>query len=305
MMNYNPYFDISNYTGKTELNPAIPKETLFSCKPYETIVYKHHGHPSMEKFHSVIFPNLTKLDKTIIGLVTSCQFMTGKQIDECLILLEIEGYTKELHLKSLRKLEISGVFRSFIILLDGDSRTIHRIYTLHPFLRDEIPELLNIPATERTMMYPPFIKRVLAQNQVMLAFLKSDLKLDWLKRDTVISVKGMNATPSLGFCIGNQAMLLEVIRHEEYWESKLEGKLLCYKAMFDDFEENSWDLPEKPILILNGEDESHNHQISEIAEKIGIEVCISEDILFCDALFKYFMCQFDAEGDRQFIPVQQ
>lgn len=304
-MNYNPYFDISNYTGKTELNPAIPKETLFSCKPYETIVYKHHRHPTREKFYSVIVPNLTKLDKTIIGLVTSCQFMTGKQIDECLNLLEVDNYAKELCSQTIRKLEKSGVFRSFVIMLDGDSRARNRIYTLHPFLYSEISDLLDIPVTERPMMYPPFIKRVLAQNQVMLAFLKSDLELEWLKRDTVISVKGMNATPSLGFCIGNQAMLLEVIRHEEYWESKLEGKLLCYKAMFDDFEENTWNLPEKPILILNGEDESHNHQISEIAEKIGIEVCISEDILFCDALFKYFMCQFDAEEGHQFIPVQQ
>ena len=112
--------------------------------------------------------------------------------------------------------------------------------------------------------------------------------------------------PSLAVSIDHDPILIEIVRKGDFWEQYLCNKLERYKALLDNWESNSWKLENKPILVLNGENEEHNRRILELATEIGLtDLFFTEDTLFCGAQFYHCLYQFNDKGQREFFCFEQ
>lgn len=156
---------------------------------------------------------------------------------------------------------------------------------------------------------PAEMKRNLVQTQAWLSFVKSGLKLDYLKRSEIITAKEEKTAvvrPSIALSMDNDPMFIEIVRKCAFWERYLIDKLARYKALLDNWASNSWGLDNSPILIFNGENEEHNRQILALASDVGLEdQYFTEDTLFCGSQFYHSIYQFHDNGQREFFCFEQ
>lgn len=307
MSNYNPYSDYRTYTGKIDLkNETIPAKSWFETYDNELCLYQgteNMLYPTV--INNVVNNHITKLDKQIICIIATFTFVTIKNINDCLTLLKL-SYSESVVKSSVERLERHNAIRVNRFGVNIDSCCKFYVYSLNKNGAD-IAKTLGISSSYSPMqpaILPADMKRILAQNQAWLSFIKSGLKLDYLKRSEIITSKENKmaiVSPSISVSIDNDPMFIEIVRKVDFWKQYLCEKLERYKALLDNWTSNSWNLVNKPILIMNGENEEHNRQILDIVNELEMtDIYFTEDILFCGANFYHSIYQFNDSSQREF-----
>ena len=152
---------------------------------------------------------------------------------------------------------------------------------------------------------PSEIKIKLATNQLMIAYLKSGLKIECIKYRQIINSKedkNCVVRPSLSISVSGDVLFYEVVRRGEYWKQYLRDKLERYKLLFKNWESNSWRLNADmyPIFVILGEDEEHNKEIADIMLELGLESFYSHDILCCGANFYHSLYRISSNNQPEF-----
>lgn len=304
---YNPYADYRNFTGSYDMMreyiPASPCFTYLGEK--EICLYQDEGNtPYPAVINNIVNNEITAFDKKIISLVATYTFINIKQLNECLKLMEI-GYTDSVLKGSIEKLRKNNIIRSFRFWVDEHNFGKYYVYSLNKNGSD-IAKVLGIPHTYTAMqpaLNPPDIRKVLVANQIMLAYIKSGLKIDWLKRGQVITAKDEKSAivrPSMAVSVDGDNIFIEIVRKGDFWKQYLTDKLTRYKSVFDNWENNSWSLTEQPVLVLCGEDEEHNRQISQLTAELGMEVYFTHDLLNCGANFYHSLYQLTDKAEPDY-----
>lgn len=306
MASYNVYLDSKNYTGSYDLyNERIPGSTTFASRPDELCITldEDKNIPYNTVIESLSSNSITPVDKHIIGLIATFGYVSTKQLSEMLALIGIDRPADKL-LSNTDMLRRNGIIRAFTFGKNNDEKCSIRIYTLCKN-GSEIAKVLGVNHNYSIMnaaAYPYDVKKVLARNQGVLAFLKSELPLEWFKAGTTIS-SNISADaivrPSFAVKVGDDVLLYEVVRSGMFWENTLRDKLSRYKKLFDSFEGNNWKLTEPPALVMVGEDFRHCLMIDAIAKEIGIEVLFTDDLMFCGKNFYNSIYTID-NGQRKF-----
>ncbi|MCR5143382.1 MAG: hypothetical protein K6C68_12830 [Ruminococcus sp.] len=306
MASYNVYLDSNNYSHGYDLfNEHIPSGTAFAARPDELCISLDE---EKNISYNIVISNLTNntitpLDKQIIGLIASFGYVTTKQLSEMLALLGCDKPADKL-LNNTERLRRLGVIRAFSFGRSRDEKCCMQVFTLCKN-GSEIAKATCVNHSYNIMnaaAYPSDVKRVLARNQGVLAFLKSELPLDWFRINTVISSSDISdaaVRPSFTVSVENEVIMYEVVRRGQFWENQLRNKLSRYKLLFDNFESNSWDMTCFPTLVMVGETFEHSRMINEIAREIGIKVLFSDDLMFCGKNFYSSVYGFE-NGTQQF-----
>ena len=299
MSNYNPYLDQNSYKHSYNMaSEAIPSNNSFACFTDEKCLYQHiEGVPYPVVISNVENNHITSFDKKVISLVATYSFMTSKQIGECLTLLGVE-FSDNVLKSSFERLKKNNILRACHFGIDEEHCAKFYAYSLNKY-GSEIAKELGISHTFGPMQValpPSDIKRKLATNQLMIAYFKSGLNVEWIKYGQVISSKEEKngiVRPSLAVSFNNDVLFYETVRRGDYWEQYLKDKLERYKQLFDSWESNSWKLDAStiPILIILGENEEHNKEISKIVNALGIKAYFTHDILNCGSNFYHSIYQ--------------
>ena len=312
MCTYNPYSDYRAYTGKIDLmNETIPAKSWFETYPGEMCFYQETetmSYPAV--INHVATNHITSLDMHIICVVAAFTFVTSKQINDCLTMLEIPH--SEANVKSsVERLVRHQMLRMSRFGVDAENCCKFYVYSLNKNGAD-IAKVRGISSSFTPMQpatAPADMKRILVQNQAWLAFIKSGLQLDYLKRSEIITAKEAKTAvvrPSIALSMDNDPIFIEIVRKGDFWERFLIDKLTRYKALLDNWVSNSWEIENKPILILNGENEEHNRRILALGADLGFEdLYFTEDTLFCGFQFYHSIYQFHASGQREFFCFDQ
>lgn len=312
MSNYNPYSDFRAYTGKIDLmSEAIPAKSWFGTYQNEMCFYQESEPlPYPAVINHVATNHITPLDVQILCIAATFTFLTSKQINDCLTLLEIP-HSDAMVKSSVERLVRHQMLRASHFGVDAEHCCKFYVYSLNKNGAD-IAKVRGISSSYSPMQpatSPADMKRILVQNQAWLSFIKSGLKLDYLKRGEIITAKEEKTAvvrPSLALSMDHDPMFIEIVRKGDFWEHYLRDKLTRYKALLNQWGSNSWGLEKKPLLILNGENEEHNHRILELASTLGLtELYFTEDILLCGAQFYHSIYQFNDKGQREFFCFDQ
>lgn len=307
MSNYNPYSDYRAYTGKIDLmGEVIPAKSWFETYPDEKCFYQETepmSYPAV--INHVATNHITPLDIQIICIVATFTFVTTKQINDCLSLLEIP-HTDAIVKSSVERLARHQMLRMSRFGADSEHCCKFYVYSLNKNGAD-VSKIRGISSSFTPMQpatAPADMKRILVQNQAWLSFIKSGLNLDYLKRSEIITAKEEKTAvvrPSIALSMDNDPMFIEIVRKGDFWERYLIDKLTRYKALFDNWTSNSWNIENKPLLIMNGENEEHNRLILELVSRLGIEdVYFTEDTLFCGSNFYHSIYQFNENDQLEF-----
>ena len=307
MSNYNPYSDFRSYAGTADLiSEEIPDKSGFETCPNELCFYQETeamSYPAV--INSVASNRITPLDKHIIGIIATFTFITGKQLNDYLVLLRIP-HNDTIVQSSVDRLVRHQMIRMHRFGVDAGHCSSFYVYSLNKNGAD-VAKVMGIPSSYSPMQpatLPADIKRILMQNQSWLSFVKSGLKLDYLKRSELINTKEDKSAvvrPSIAAGMDNDLLFIEIVRRGDFWERYLCDKLLRYKKLLFNWSSNSWGIESRPLLILNGENEEHNRRILEFTSDLGMtDMYFTEDALFFGAQFYHSVYQFSDNGQLEF-----
>ena len=301
MSNYNPFCDVSTYTGTYDLHSEqIPTGSSFANHDGERCVFvEKEVLNDSEVVNHIKSGQITPLDERIVSLVATFGFITTKQLNELLTLMEFQ-YSTGMFKSSLERIQKHGMVYAIRFEME-EKQTNFQVYLLNKN-GSHLASVLKVSHTYvpfAVATYPWDVKKVLATNQIMLAYLKSSMPLDWMKRETVVSTKNdPNAIvrPSLVISTDGDIMMYEVVRSGEFWKNYLRDKLQRYRLIFEGWETNNWQVSAKPNFIIAGETLAHNLEIAQIASEIGVEVMFTEDLLQCGSNFYRSVYEFSEDG---------
>ena len=126
----------------------------------------------------------------------------------------------------------------------------------------------------------PMIKKRLAGNQIIIAYLKKAQNFEDYTVKPAINAKKLGKVFKVTGCgikIGKDKktanFLFEVIRREDDWEGKLEERLKLYKDFYESFVTMDSGFEKMPQLILDCEDEKHMVETFKVivTKKLEIE----------------------------------
>lgn len=305
----NKYTTGSTY-NKNLLDTAcerVPNFAAFKAEPDEKHVFeKREGYVSYYNI-AIALENgsITELDKIILSIVAvfgSC-CCTSKIIREMLVLMNIQ-VSDNMFKSSIKRLHRYQLI-NFSRFCTSDERTSNfRIITLtingSKLARSlGVDHRFNAMAVATAPAYS--VKARVETAQLVCNYLKN-IDVDYFKVRPVIVVNAdMDAIvrPSLMISIGGEMLSFEVVRRHDGWKEDLSDKLKRYLYVF---KEDSF-----PTIVINGEDEEMNLEISGLLNAIGFdkEVLYTDDLATFGQMFKYSLYQFNESGDKQCFMILQ
>ena len=241
------------------------------------------GYVSMNQvIHKINVGQITDIHFAILYLVNEFEFITSRQLMQ---MLEIKGYEVSSQDKLNNKLEslvkCKALTRYYFNSDEG--KGIYRIYCLEKMgkylldTRDDV-ECKWQPSDNTKPV--AMIKKRLAGNQVLIAYLKKVKVFDNYVVKPALTAKTMNKVfkPSGGLVTltkSNKSIqfLFEVIRREAEWQKKCVDKMRFYKDFYDNFLPMDSGMKSIPQLILVCEDEKHMAEVFReiVTNNINIE----------------------------------
>ena len=224
------------------------------------------GYVSMNQIvHKINIGHITDIHFAILDLVNEFEFITSRQLYQ---MLEIKGIDPKSQDKLNNKLDAlvkSKILTRYYFTSD-EGKGIYRIYCLEKMgkylLTSKEVECKWQPSDNTKPV--PMIKKRLAGNQVLIAYLRKVKAFDSyvvkpaitaktlgkVFKDTGGSVKLTKNGKSIQF-------LFEVFRREMDWQKKLVEKMNLYKDFYENFQPGDSGFASIPQLIFVCEDEKH------------------------------------------------
>ena len=224
------------------------------------------GYVSMNQIvHKINIGHITDIHFAILDLVNEFEFITSRQLYQ---MLEIKGIDPKSQDKLNNKLDAlvkSKILTRYYFTSD-EGKGIYRIYCLEKMgkylLTSKEVECKWQPSDNTKPV--PMIKKRLAGNQVLIAYLRKVKAFDSYVVKPAITAKTsgkiFKATGgSVKLTKNNKSIqfLFEVFRREPDWQKKLVEKMNLYKDFYENFVPGDSGFTGIPQLIFVCEDEKH------------------------------------------------
>ena len=224
------------------------------------------GYVSMNQIvHKINIGHITDIHFSILDLVNEFEFITSRQLYQ---MLEIKGIDPKSQDKLNNKLDAlvkSKILTRYYFTSD-EGKGIYRIYCLEKMgkylLNSKEVECKWQPSDNTKPV--PMIKKRLAGNQVLIAYLRKVKAFDSYVVKPAITAKSLakvfKATGgSVKLTKNNKSIqfLFEVFRREPDWQKKLVEKMNLYKDFYENFVPGDSGFSGVPQLIFVCEDEKH------------------------------------------------
>lgn len=224
------------------------------------------GYVSMNQIvHKINIGHITDIHFAILDLVNEFEFITSRQLYQ---MLEIKGIDPKSQDKLNNKLDAlvkSKVLTRYYFTSD-EGKGIYRIYCLEKMgkylLTSKEIECKWQPSDNTKPV--PMIKKRLAGNQVLIAYLRKVKAFDSYTVKPAITAKTLakvfKATGGAVKLTKNSKsiqFLFEVFRREPDWQKKLVEKMNLYKDFYENFQSGDSGFSGLPQLIFVCEDEKH------------------------------------------------
>ncbi len=224
------------------------------------------GYVSMNQIvHKINIGHITDIHFAILDLVNEFEFITSRQLYQ---MLEIKGIDPKSQDKLNNKLDAlvkSKILTRYYFTSD-EGKGIYRIYCLEKMgkylLTSKEIECKWQPSDNTKPV--PMIKKRLAGNQVLIAYLRKVKAFDSYVVKPPITAKTLakvfKATGgSVKLTKNNKSIqfLFEVFRREPDWQKKLVEKMNLYKDFYENFQPGDSGFSGIPQLIFVCEDEKH------------------------------------------------
>ncbi len=224
------------------------------------------GYVSMNQIiHKINMGHIGDIHFRILELVNEFEFITSRQIFQLLQWKGIEIKSQDKLNNKLEQLVKSKILTRYYFNSE-DGKGIYRIYCLEKmgkYLLNSRGIECKWQPTDNTKPVP-MIKKRLAGNQVLIAYLRKVKAFDsYVPKPTLnakMAGKVFKATGgSVKLTKNKKAIqfLFEVIRREEDWEKKLVDKMKLYQDFYGNFQVGDSGFMSMPQLIIVCEDEKH------------------------------------------------
>jgi hypothetical protein len=215
--------------------------------------------------HKINIGHITDIHFAILDLVNEFEFITSRQLYQ---MLEIKGIDPKSQDKLNNKLDAlvkSKVLTRYYFTSD-EGKGIYRIYCLEKMgkylLTSKEIECKWQPSDNTKPV--PMIKKRLAGNQVLIAYLRKVKAFDSYTVKPAITAKTLaKVFKATGGAVkltkNNKSIqfLFEVFRREPDWQKKLVEKMNLYKDFYENFQPGDSGFSGLPQLIFVCEDEKH------------------------------------------------
>ena len=232
------------------------------------------GYVSMNQIiNKMNIGQITDLHFSILSLVNEFEFITSRQIMQMLETkgIDIKSQDKLNHkLDMLVKLKI--ITRYYFSSNIGKS--IYRVYCLEKngkYLLDSRDDIKCTWQLSNNTKSVPTIKKRLAGNQVIIAYLKKVKTFTKYEINKTLKAKISGKTFKVNGGIvqlskGEKSInfIFEVVRREDDWEKLLIEKISLYKEFYDNFIMMDSGFKEIPQLIIVCEDDKHMAEVFRI-----------------------------------------
>ena len=224
------------------------------------------GYVSMNQIvHKINIGHITDIHFAILDLVNEFEFITSRQLYQ---MLEIKGIDPKSQDKLNNKLDAlvkSKILTRYYFTSD-EGKGIYRIYCLEKMgkylLTSKETECKWQPSDNTKPV--PMIKKRLAGNQVLIAYLRKVKAFDSYTVKPALTAKTVGkifkATGGAVKLTKNGKsiqFLFEVFRRENDWQKKLVEKMNLYKDFYENFVPGDSGFAGIPQLIFVCEDEKH------------------------------------------------
>ena len=224
------------------------------------------GYVSMNQIvHKINIGHITDIHFAILDLVNEFEFITSRQLYQ---MLEIKGIDPKSQDKLNNKLDAlvkSKILTRYYFTSD-EGKGIYRIYCLEKMgkylLTSKEVECKWQPSDNTKPV--PMIKKRLAGNQVLIAYLRKVKAFDSYTVKPALTAKTVGkifkATGGAVKLTKNGKsiqFLFEVFRRETDWQKKLVEKMNLYKDFYENFVPGDSGFAGIPQLIFVCEDEKH------------------------------------------------
>ena len=224
------------------------------------------GYVSMNQIiHKINMGHIGDIHFRILELVNEFEFITSRQIFQLLQWKGIEIKSQDKLNNKLEQLVKSKILTRYYFNSE-DGKGIYRIYCLEKmgkYLLNSRGIECKWQPTDNTKPVP-MIKKRLAGNQVLIAYLRKVKAFDsYVPKPTLnakMAGKVFKATGgSVKLTKNKKAIqfLFEVIRREEDWEKKFVDKMKLYQDFYGNFQVGDSGFMSMPQLIIVCEDEKH------------------------------------------------
>ena len=224
------------------------------------------GYVSMNQIiHKINMGHITDIHFTILEIVNEFEFITSRQIYQILEMKGIDPKSQDKLNNKLESLVKSKILTRYYFTSD-DGKGVYRIYCLEKMgkylLTSKEIDCKWQPSDNTKPV--PMIKKRLAGNQVLIAYLRKVKAFDSYTVKPALTAKTVGkifkATGGAVKLTKNGKsiqFLFEVFRRENDWQKKLVEKMNLYKDFYENFVPGDSGFAGIPQLIFVCEDEKH------------------------------------------------
>lgn len=224
------------------------------------------GYVSMNQIvHKINIGHITDIHFAILDLVNEFEFITSRQLYQMLQIKGIDPKSQDKLNNKLEALVKSKILTRYYFTSD-EGKGIYRIYCLEKMgkylLTSKEVECKWQPSDNTKPV--PMIKKRLAGNQVLIAYLRKVKAFDSYTVKPALTAKTVGkvfkATGGAVKLTKNGKsiqFLFEVFRRETDWQKKLVEKMNLYKDFYENFVPGDSGFSGIPQLIFVCEDEKH------------------------------------------------
>lgn len=224
------------------------------------------GYVSMNQIvHKINIGHITDIHFAILDLVNEFEFITSRQLYQMLQIKGIDPKSQDKLNNKLEALVKSKILTRYYFTSD-EGKGIYRIYCLEKMgkylLTSKEVECKWQPSDNTKPV--PMIKKRLAGNQVLIAYLRKVKAFDSYTVKPALTAKTVGkifkATGGAVKLTKNGKsiqFLFEVFRREPDWQKKLVEKMNLYKDFYENFVPGDSGFAGIPQLIFVCEDEKH------------------------------------------------
>lgn len=224
------------------------------------------GYVSMNQIvHKINIGHITDIHFAILDLVNEFEFITSRQLYQMLQIKGIDPKSQDKLNNKLEALVKSKILTRYYFTSD-EGKGIYRIYCLEKMgkylLTSKEVECKWQPSDNTKPV--PMIKKRLAGNQVLIAYLRKVKAFDSYTVKPALTAKTVGkvfkATGGAVKLTKNGKsiqFLFEVFRRETDWQKKLVEKMNLYKDFYENFVPGDSGFAGIPQLIFVCEDEKH------------------------------------------------
>ena len=230
--------------------------------------------------HKINLGHISDVHFKILDLVNEFEFLTSRQIYQILTHKGVEIKSQDKLNTKLEQLVKTKILTRYYFTSE-EGKGIYRVYCMEKmgkYLLNSKEVECKWQPTDNTKPVA-LIKKRLAGNQIIIAYMRKAKNFDSYKVKTTITAK-MNGKTFKGHgevkiskAGKSLSMIFECVRREEEWEKKLVDKMKLYNDFYNNFVSGDSGFSSMPQLILICEDEKHMAETFKtiVVNKVEIE----------------------------------